>query len=199
MGVTLFVLVLIILLIAALWCRRRRNLTNSKPNTHGMVTDPNRHELLTTANVHEMEQEKQGVLGTPKELNNRPHQLEVQPSETHELDPNSRILRPELESNEYPSLYELETTSKPAATVSSPSIATSRPGSSVSRKPVAGSTAEGDDDKGMRILQDRIERIREEKERLQKIQELEVLEEETKRAILEKASKRGRDENSINR
>jgi hypothetical protein len=51
--------------------------------------------------------------------------------------------------------------------------------------------AEEEDEEGMRVLQDRIERIRAEKERLQKIQELELLEEETKRAILEKARRRG--------
>jgi hypothetical protein len=51
--------------------------------------------------------------------------------------------------------------------------------------------AEEEDEEGLRVLQDRIGRIRAEKERLQKIQELELLDEETKRAILEKAKRRG--------
>jgi hypothetical protein len=45
----------------------------------------------------------------------------------------------------------------------------------------------------LRVLQDRIGGIRAEKGRLQKIQELELLEEETKRTILEKA-RRGLEE-----
>jgi hypothetical protein len=149
-----------------------------------MATDSNRHELLTNGNLHEMEeQEKQSVLMNPLgELNNTPYH----PTETYELEPNSRILGPELNPNEYPSLYELETSTKPAA--AAPYITPSGPGSPVSRKPVAQpvSASKEKEDEGMRILQDRIERIRAEKERLQKIQELELLEEETKQAILEK-------------
>jgi hypothetical protein len=126
-----------------------------------------------------MEQEKQGVLSTAKEL-----QGQDQPTETHELNPNSHILGPELYSDGYPSLHELETTSAPAVATDA---TISNPRSQVSRN----EAAEEEDEEGMRVLQDRIERIRAEKERLQKIQELELLEEETKRAILEKARRRG--------
>jgi hypothetical protein len=43
----------------------------------------------------------------------------------------------------------------------------------------------------MQVPQDRVERIRKEKERMKKIQELEILEEETQRAIVDKAKERG--------
>ena len=43
----------------------------------------------------------------------------------------------------------------------------------------------------MQVPQDRVERIRKEKERMKKIQELEILEEETQRAIVNKAKERG--------
>lgn len=43
----------------------------------------------------------------------------------------------------------------------------------------------------MQVPQDRVERIRKEKERMKRIQELEILEEETQRAIVDKAKKRG--------
>jgi hypothetical protein len=155
-----------------------------------MITDANRHELITNSNVHEMEQRKQGALSVLGQMNNKLPQLEEQPTQTHELDPNSRMLGPELHSEEYPSPYELETTSRPGIAAHSPSA----PSEPVSRKPISASTPEeedDDDEEGMRILQDRIERIRAEKERLQKIQELELLEEETKRAILDKGRRRG--------
>jgi hypothetical protein len=190
-GVTLSALVLIALIIAILWHRGRRHLTQReegqraytepKPNTYEMITDSNRHELLTKSNVHEMEQEKQGVLSAAKEL-----QGQDQPTETHELNPNSHILGPELHSDGYPSLHEIETTSAPAVAVATDATI-SNPRSQVSRNEVA----EEEDEEGMRVLQDRIKRIRAEKERLQKIQELELLEEETKRAILEKVRRRG--------
>jgi hypothetical protein len=154
-----------------------------------MITDANRHELITNSNVHEMEQRKQGVLGALGQMNNKSPQLEEQPTQTHKLDPKSRMLGPELHSEEYPSLYEPETTSRPGIAAHSPNA----PSKPVSRKPILASTPEEeeDDEEGMRILQDRIERIRAEKERLQKIQELELLEEETKRAILDKGRRRG--------
>jgi hypothetical protein len=148
-----------------------------------MVTDANRHELITNSNAHEMQQEKQGVLNVPRKV-------ERQLTETHELDPNSHMLGPDQNLNEYTSTHELEITSNPAASAHPPFMATSGP---ASRNPIAGRTPdEEEDEEGMRILQDRIERIRAEKERLQKIQELELLEEETKRAILEKARRTGR-------
>jgi hypothetical protein len=50
-----------------------------------------------------MGQEKQGILTATKEL-------QAQPTETHELNPNSHILGPEG----YPSLHELETAFGPA-------------------------------------------------------------------------------------
>jgi hypothetical protein len=139
-----------------------------------------------------MEQEKQGVLTACEEIDGKRHQA----TETHELDPNSCISGPELDSNEYPSPYELET-----SVTSNPYLPASRRQESISRKPVPPvapiateveeEKEEEEDEEGMRILQDRIERIRGEKERLQKIQDLELLEEETKRAILEKARQRG--------
>jgi len=157
-----------------------------------MITDANRHELITNSNVHEMEQRKQGVLSTLGQMNNKSPQLEEQPTQTHKLDPKSRMLGPELHSEEYPSLYEPETTSRPGIAALSPNA----PSKPASRKLILASTPEEEeeeeeDEEGMRILQDRIERIRAEKERSQKIQESEILEEETKRAILDKSRRRG--------
>jgi hypothetical protein len=77
-----------------------------------------------------MEQEKQGFLPPHAEMDSRTPQ-ESKFTQRHELDP-SRMLGPELPSNVYPSLHELEATSEPTTVVSK----------TLSRKPV-GATLPG--------------------------------------------------------
>jgi len=111
-----------------------------------------------------MEQEKQGVLNVCGAIDGRPHQA----TETYELDPNSCIPGPEMDFKEYPSPHELDT-----GVTSNPYLPASRRQESIPRKPVLSVAPIATKEKeGIRILQDRIERIRGKKERLQKIQDL---------------------------
>lgn len=89
-----------------------------------MSVDTNWHASLANNKIHEMEQEKQGFLPPRAEMDSRTPQ-ESKFTQRHELDP-SRMLGPELPSNVYPSLHELEATSEPTTVVSK----------TLSRKPV---------------------------------------------------------------
>jgi hypothetical protein len=128
-----------------------------------------------------MEHEKQGVLTTLEENDLKPHQSQI-----HELDANSRILRPGLQSNAPPSPYELDLNPKPTIAVPSSSISVSRGQGSNSRKPGAPTNIDGktEEKESMQNLDIR-ERIRIKKERL-----WELREENTRRAILVKAAGR---------
>jgi hypothetical protein len=105
-----------------------------------------------------MEQEKQGVLNMCGEIDGKPHQA----TETYELDPSTCIPGPELDFNQYPSPHELDT-----GVTSNPYLPASRRQESISRKPVLSvAPIATNGEEGMRILQDRIERIRGKKEGL---------------------------------
>jgi FtsZ-interacting cell division protein ZipA len=150
-GVILGILALIILFLAAFWYRRRRNSTrrglDPRPGQHELGADPNQPELLANSNLHEMEQEKQGVMASRAEIDSKPPRVLKQRTESHELDPNSRMLGLELQSNDYPVLHELDIASKPAVTAPfAPVPPQPGQGFSMSRKPVAGSAAQEEDD-----------------------------------------------------
>jgi hypothetical protein len=147
-------------------------------STHG-ATSPTSNEMLPS----------------PQELDNQGLPSNV----VHELDLSSRITS--FSSNEmFPSSHELgDSAAQPqplAVQPTSPSTIrrkdvpkTAESIARLSQTEIVGlkeAASNEKEEQELQILKDRIERIRAEKERLTRIQELEALEEETKRAILDK-------------
>jgi hypothetical protein len=203
-AVAIVVLFIAILLIAFLYFRRRGKRSQAeaqaisekplKPNTHELTTTANTHEMLTKHNVPEMDEQESGNIAFV------PVGVDAWDQRVHELDPNSRITS--LDSNEiFPSSQEPEMSKSSTQCARKPvsrtaqttgSLATSTSTVAAADAEISGLEEAAVDEKEeqkLKILKDRIERIREEKERLTRIQELESLEDQTKREILESQSR----------
>jgi hypothetical protein len=203
------ILLLLLLALGAFFYFRRRSKRNNNPenpalspNTHELVTNANRHELFTKANIHEMEQEKQGSMTVLKKPENSVSLLDI--DTPRELDSNAdRLLTPELEIRDEAARLSVPL-DEPAEGVAKPvprsvgedesklgmlqermkSIKAERQATQAEGSN-SGSGDTEHDEKKLGILQDRIERIRAEKERLERIQRLEEMEEETEREIIQ--------------
>jgi uncharacterized small protein (DUF1192 family) len=208
-AIGIILLFLSVALGAFFYLRRRSKRNNNpgnpalRPNTHELVTNANRHELFTKANIHEMEQEKQGVMTVlEKKPENSASLLDI--DTPRELDSTAdRLLTPELETRDEAARLS-GPLGEPAEGVAGPpprsvgedesklgmlqermkSIKAERQATQAESSN-SGSGDTEQDERKLGILQDRIERIRAEKERLERIQRLEELEEETKREILQ--------------
>jgi hypothetical protein len=198
-AVSIVALFILIVLIAFSYFRRRGKIINRTSGEKPLKRDT--HELITTANIHEMST-KHNVPEMDEQNSVKPNLAVVaiesrgQRGNLHELDPASHITS--LTSHEQlPSPQEFEN----SAAQSLPGLTTSA-GKRVSETTDSRSTASvpvveaelaglekavinEKEEQRLQILKDRIERIRAEKERLTRIQELEALEEETKREILD--------------
>ncbi|KAE8444530.1 hypothetical protein EG329_014454 [Mollisiaceae sp. DMI_Dod_QoI] len=209
-GVVMFVLLSV--LITFFFFRRRGQQQQKKnepddpdpePSPHELITNSNRHELITNANVHEMQQEKatQGVMTMAEtssgagndhgDFENFMRDSQLAELDAQEREPSSSSSAPDT-ARKQPSPFELASASyAPLTTFTSHKDQLSP----LSESEEAASAAEQNvdvekDEEKMRILQERMERIRAEKQRLEKIQELEALEEETKKAILDAEKQR---------
>ncbi|RDW88870.1 hypothetical protein BP6252_00902 [Coleophoma cylindrospora] len=180
-----------------------------KPSTHELNTSATIHEGITKDNTYEMGDKTEPGIAVFPELqgnqeDNTQWMKESGVEEPRELDPKSRIT--ELGIDNHLSSYELEAhhwspgddiiTEARDESVRAPSSY----GSDQSLPPKVQSTVStdfatsssappgsldlDDDDTQLSILKHRMERIREEKYRLEKIQELKELEEQTKAEIL---------------
>ena len=157
-----------------------------KPNTHELTTTANTHELLTKHNLPEMNEQESGKLAFV------PLGFAARESQVHELDPNSRITS--LSSDDvFPSPQELATpqlSRKPVSrivhnTESNAASSANFPAAEADKAGIERAAENENEEQKLKLLKDRIERIREEKLRLSRIQELESLEDQTKREILE--------------
>jgi hypothetical protein len=190
---------IIIILFGFYWFRRRVKITGGqlgekllRPNTHELITTANTHELSTKHNMPEMDGRNSGRLKPAVVAVERRRQLS-----SNELDPTSHITS--LSSNEIPlSPQELENSAgmsmsarQPASVVSKPRSITTVPVAETELSRLEEAAIDEKEEQKLQILRDRMERIRGEKERLKKIQELEVLEEQTKKEILNMQKRAG--------
>jgi hypothetical protein len=198
-GIVIFFIAII--LIAFLYFRRRGKITNGvglekplRPDTHELITTANTHEMSTNHNIPEMDdQNSVGLDPAAVVIESGGHQENV-----HELDPASHITS--LRSNEMlASPQELENAgpqsvdglSTPAGkrisdiTRSMPTPLASVPIAEVELAGLEEAAINEKEEQKLEMLRKRIEQIRAEKERLTRIQELEALEEQTRREILD--------------
>jgi len=198
-AVGIVALFILIVLIAFFYFRRRGKIINRasgekplKPDTYELITTANTHEMSTKHNVPEMDEQNSGK----PNLAVAAIESRGQRGNLHKLDPASHITS--LTSHEQlPSPQELENSASQSLAGQSTSAGkrvseTTDPKSTASVLVVEAELAglekavnNEKEEQKLQILKDRIERIRAEKERLTRIQELEALEEETKREILD--------------
>jgi hypothetical protein len=199
-----------VLLLIILFLFRRRMQRKSRtpeatekavpPNTHELLTNANSHELFTKYNVPEMDEQDSGVLKPKAKLVSVvadvwPDNEDPVPREdltgVHEFDPESHIKT--LGGDDYlPSVQELEISdprsghrsvrpAEPSGIRALQGRTDTRATSSTDEPPLVSEERE----RKVELLKDRINRIREEREWLERIQELKDLEEQTKRDIIE--------------
>jgi hypothetical protein len=198
-AVGIVALFILIVLITFFYFRRRGKIINGtsgekplKPNAHELITTANTHEMSTKHNVPEMDEQNSGKPNLTVAATESRGQQET----LHELDPASHITS--LTSHEQlPSPQEFENSAAKSlaglTTSAGKRVSETTDSRSTASVPVVEAELAGlekavineKEEQRLQILKDRIERIRAEKERLTRIQELEALEEETKREILD--------------
>jgi hypothetical protein len=190
-GIAIGIVVFFIAIVLIFFYFRKRGkaarvLSEENANRHELVTDANRHEMITKHNIPEMSEQNSGKL-TPR----------VSTGPAYELDPTSRITS--LNSDDMlPSPQELHSStiqaqhllSPPATTahyVSETTIPSSKApaNASVEEQGVAATTSNEEEEQKLKVLRERIERVRAEKARLKRVQELEDIQAQTKREIME--------------
>jgi hypothetical protein len=184
---------ILIVFIAFFYFRQRGKIINQasgekplKPDTHELITTANTHKMSTKHNVPEMDEQNSGEPNPAVAAIESRGQRET----LHKPDPASHITS--LTSHEQlPSPQELENSAAQSlvgvSTSAGKRVSETTDPRSTASVPVVETELAGleKEQERLQILKDRIERIRAEKERLTRIQELEALEEETKRDILD--------------
>lgn len=188
---------LAIMLVVFVYFRRRARRTSEpllekplRPNTHELITAANIHEMITKHNIPEIgggSKPESGVVA----IEGRDQKEAIR-----QMNPASHVAS--LQSNELPlSPQELEHSAcQSLVGISSPAairISNTTETKSETNTPAVGSELAGleeaadieKEEQKLNVLRKRMERIRAEKERLTRIQELQTLEEQTKREILD--------------
>ena len=204
-SIVIVLVFLALLIVIFVFSRRRRQRIHDHseklvpPNTHELITNASSHELFTKHNVHELEEQNNAMLEEKQKVVQHVRIVaKTGPAEgvfgsrgksavVHDLDAKSRSTA--LDTVEYLHFpHELET----SETLALPQLV-----------PLAGPPqvlphqeavyqvkdvpppVNDERERKVELLTNRMDRIREEKERLERIQELKDLEEQTKREILD--------------